>query len=153
MDHQESPSVIYCFFQCNLLIHSSILYYVCISCKLIARPEGLINFKFASFWGRWRIIIFHRSSCLHCSSVSKEPACSVGELRSIPGLGRSPGEEMATHSSILAWKSPWTEEPGRLHSITRVRHDLPTKPPAHHFNFWQWVIVSLFSTCVSNNFY
>ena len=33
-------------------------------------------------------------------------------------------EEMATHSSILAWKIPWTEEPGRLQSIglQRVRH-------------------------------
>ena len=32
----------------------------------------------------------------------------------ISGLGRSPGEGMATHSSILAWRIPWTEEPGRL---------------------------------------
>ena len=34
-------------------------------------------------------------------------------------------EEMATHSSILAWGSPWTEEPGRLQSMgsQRVRHD------------------------------
>ena len=34
-------------------------------------------------------------------------------------------KEMATHSSILAWKIPWTEEPGRLQSIgsQRVRHD------------------------------
>ena len=31
---------------------------------------------------------------------------------SIPGSGRSPGEGMATHSSILAWRIPWTEEPG-----------------------------------------
>ena len=30
----------------------------------------------------------------------------------IPGSGRSPGEEMATYSSIPAWKIPWTEEPG-----------------------------------------
>ena len=32
---------------------------------------------------------------------------------------------MATHSSILAWKIPWTEEPGRLQSVgsKRVRHD------------------------------
>ena len=34
------------------------------------------------------------------------------DLGSIPGLGKSPGEEMATHSSILAWKIPWTEDPG-----------------------------------------
>ena len=34
-------------------------------------------------------------------------------------------KEIATHSSTLAWKIPWTEEPGRLQSIVsqRVRHD------------------------------
>ena len=34
-------------------------------------------------------------------------------------------KEMATHSGILAWKIPWTEEPGRLQSMgsQRVRHD------------------------------
>ena len=34
-------------------------------------------------------------------------------------------KEMATHSSTLAWKIPWTEEPGRLQSMgsQRVRHD------------------------------
>ena len=34
-------------------------------------------------------------------------------------------KEMATHSSILGWKIPWTEEPGRLQSMgmQRVRHD------------------------------
>ena len=38
-------------------------------------------------------------------------------------------DEMATHSSILAWKSPWTEKPGRLQSMRsqRVEHDLATK--------------------------
>ena len=34
-------------------------------------------------------------------------------------------QAMATHSSILAWKIPWTEEPGRLQSVgsQRLRHD------------------------------
>ena len=34
-------------------------------------------------------------------------------------------EEMATHSNVLAWRIPWTEEPGELQSIEsrRVRHD------------------------------
>ena len=34
-------------------------------------------------------------------------------------------KEMATHSSTIAWKIPWTEEPGRLQSVgsQRVRHD------------------------------
>ena len=38
-------------------------------------------------------------------------------------------KEMATHSSILAWKIPWTEEPGVLQSMgsQRVRHHLATK--------------------------
>ena len=40
----------------------------------------------------------------------------MGDLGSIPGSGRSPGEGMATHSSILAWEIPWTEEPGGLES-------------------------------------
>ena len=40
------------------------------------------------------------------------------------------GKEMATHSRILAWRIPWTEEPGRLvHGVARVRHDLATRPP------------------------
>ena len=45
----------------------------------------------------------------------------------------SPGEEMATHSSILAWEILWTEEPGVLQSIgsQRVEHDLVTKQ-LHH---------------------
>ena len=41
-------------------------------------------------------------------------------------------KEMAAHSSILAWKIPWTEEPGRLQSMgsQRVGHDLLAKQQA-----------------------
>ena len=49
-------------------------------------------------------------------SAGKESACDTGDLGSIPGLGRSPGEGMATHSNILAWRIPWTKEPGGLRS-------------------------------------
>ena len=52
-----------------------------------------------------------------CSSVGKESACNTEYPGSIPGSGRSPGEEMETHSSILAWKIPWTEELCRLQSM------------------------------------
>ena len=40
-------------------------------------------------------------------------------------------KEIATHSSILAWRIPWTEEPGRfpVRGVTRVRNNLATKPP------------------------
>ena len=47
----------------------------------------------------------------------KNPPANAGDVRdlnSIPGLGRSLEEGMATHSSILAWRIPWTEEPGGL---------------------------------------
>ena len=39
-------------------------------------------------------------------SDSKESTYNVGDLGSIPGLGRYPEEGMATHSSILAWRIP-----------------------------------------------
>ena len=47
-------------------------------------------------------------------SDGKESACHVGDPVLIPGLGRRPGEGTAAHSSILAWRIPWTEEPGGL---------------------------------------
>ena len=39
-------------------------------------------------------------------SDSKESSCNAGDLGLIPGLGRSPGGEHATHSNILAWRIP-----------------------------------------------
>ena len=49
--------------------------------------------------------------------VIKNLPANAGESRdmgSIPGQEDPLEEEMATHSSILAWKFPWTEEPGGL---------------------------------------
>ena len=45
------------------------------------------------------------------------------------------GKKMATHSSILAWRIPWTEEPGGLQSIglQRVGHNLATKQQQNYF--------------------
>ena len=55
----------------------------------------------------------------------KESACKAGDPILIPGSGRSPGGGMATHSSIIAWRIPWTEEPSRLQSMGSqgVGHD------------------------------
>ena len=60
--------------------------------------------------------------------VVENPPASVGDIRgtgSIPGLERSLEEGMATHSSIFAWRTPGTEEPGGLWSIgsQTVGHD------------------------------
>ena len=49
--------------------------------------------------------------------VGKNLPASAGDtidVGSIPGSGRSLEEEMVTHSSMLVWKIPWAEEPGRL---------------------------------------
>ena len=51
------------------------------------------------------------------SSNGKESACNVGDLGLIPGLGRSPTEGHDNSSSSLAWRIPWTEESGGLHTV------------------------------------
>ena len=66
------------------------------------------------------------------SSDGEAFACNAGDPGSILGSGISLQKEMATHSSILAWKIPWTEEHGGLHGVTRVRHNLVIKPPTPH---------------------
>ena len=71
-----------------------------------------------------------------CSSAGKESTCNAGG----PGLGKSHGESMATHSSILAWReSPWTAEPGGLQSMgsQRVGHNWATKQSTREMvNSW-----------------
>ena len=101
--------------------------------------------------------------------MGRQSACNAGNLGSILGSGKPPGEGigyplqcsvtsllaqmvknppamqetwvrslgwedpleegLATHSSVLAWRIPWTEEPGRMQSVGshRVRHDWVTK--------------------------
>ena len=61
------------------------------------------------------------------AQVVRNPPANVGEAGDAGSLGREDPlkEEMATHSSILAWRIPWTEEPGRLQSmgLQRVGHN------------------------------
>ena len=65
--------------------------------------------------------------------VVKKPPANARDIRMrVRSLGQEDplGAGMATHSSILAWEIPWTEEPGELQSIavpTESRHDLGTK--------------------------
>ena len=58
-------------------------------------------------------------------SDRQESACNAGDPGSIPGSEGPLEKEMAIHSSTLAWKIPWTEEPDRLQSMgsQRVGHD------------------------------
>ena len=64
--------------------------------------------------------------CSAVHGVTNRQAGAVGSIL----VGDDPlEEEMATHSSILAWEHPWTEEPGGLRSIAlqRVGHNLTTR--------------------------
>ena len=71
-------------------------------------------------------------------SGGKESACKAGNIghdvssRSLDPLEDPLEEKMATHSSILAWRIPWTEEPGRLQSMgsQRAGHTCVTKHKA-----------------------
>ena len=53
--------------------------------------------------------------------VVKNPPANAGDVGSIPGREDPLEKEMATHSSILAWEIPWTEQPGGLRSVGSQR--------------------------------
>ena len=76
----------------------------------------ILNFSLSANNKYWHLMGFPGGS------VS---ACNAGDEGFIPGLGRSPGEGNGNHSSIPAWKVPWTEEPGGLQSMgsQRVGHN------------------------------
>ena len=73
--------------------------------KLKTESQTMIN------WGPSVVVGFPGGS------DDKESTCNAGDLGPIPRLGRSPGGGVATHSSILAWRISWTEEPGGLQSM------------------------------------
>ena len=67
-----------------------------------------------------------------------------GKLRRYPWVGTISWEREATHSSILAWRIPWIEEPGRLQSMgsQRVGHDWAANTFTF-FLFWNYRIAAL----------
>ena len=83
---------------------------------MLSIPQALLCYDFISLSIQARICFSVPS--LIISLVLAKRAQETQETR-IRSLGQEDPleEEMATHSSILAWEIPWTEEPGRLHSI------------------------------------
>ena len=65
------------------------------------------------------------------SSVGKESACNAGDLGSIPGLGRSPGEGNGNPPQYSRLENPMDRGACQAtdNGIARVGHDLETKPP------------------------
>ena len=66
--------------------------------------------------------VFYNINILFCNcnyyhygaSLVAQTVKNAGDLGSIPGLGRPPGKGNGNHYSFLAWRIPWTEEPGKL---------------------------------------
>ena len=69
-------------------------------------------------------------------SVSEESACNAGDLGSIPGLGRSPGEGNGKplQYSCLENRMDRGAWQATFHGVARVGHDLVTKPPPIDIN-------------------
>ena len=74
----------------------------------------------------WLLYVSH-------SSVGKESTCNAGDLGWFRGLEDPLEKEMATHSSILAWEIPWTEEAGGQQSIGSQKLDT-TQGLNHHMS-------------------
>ena len=83
---------------------------------LSAYHPGSNKFNLSCVWG-----------ALPGGASGKEPACQyrldIRDSGSILGQDDPREKEMTTHSSILAWRIPWTEEPGGLQSIGSQESD------------------------------
>ena len=93
----------------------------------VSQPSPLskrLNFLYSQFCNRTKI------ASLAAQLVKNQPAMQETQVQSL-GREDSLEKKMATHSGILAWRIPWTEEPGRLQFMVsqRVGHDLVTKLP------------------------
>ena len=68
----------------------------------------------------------------------KVSACNVGDLGSIPGSGRSPGEGNGNSLQYLAWRIPWMEELGGLQSMGRKESDM-----TEQLHTSQWILCAV----------
>ena len=101
-------------------------------------------------WKSYTTCLLEKEGCFLSRWLSgKESACPCRRHKRHkfdPWVGKIPLEkEMATHASILAWKIPQTEEPGRLYSPwghKRVGFDLVIKQQLIHFLIFQKQLVS-----------
>ena len=90
-----------------------------ISIPILGPKEAFVYIlKFQQMAGTETELFHSEDQHSFCGSDTKDSACNAGDPALIPGEGNG-------YSSILAWRSPWTEEPGRLQSIglQRVGHD------------------------------
>ena len=94
-----------------------------LSLKIIVLPHSKIQV--------WKSTVFNKNMGFPGGSDGKESACNVGDLGSIPELGRSPGEGKGYPLQYSCLENP-TDRRARqatVHGVPRVRHHLATKPP------------------------
>ena len=103
-----------------------LLFIICKECKLKLSEKKRCN-PGAGGWG------------FPHSSVGKESACSAGDLGSIPGMGRSPGEGNGSPLQYSCLENPMDRGAWQatIHGVARVRHDLATKPPPPPQGCWR----------------
>ena len=82
--------------------------------------QGAQSIAITFYGGRWLLGGFPGGAS-GGKKILPAKARDVSDAGSIPGLGRFLEEYMATHSSILAQRIPWTEEPGGLQCIESHR--------------------------------
>jgi len=102
------------------------------NCKHVVHtfPFKIIDSIYVAFLCAWHyssihsLISFINQEVLVVKNL-RASAGNTGDVGSNLGLGRSPKGGHGTHSSILAWRISWTEEPGRLQSTAsrRAGHD------------------------------
>ena len=142
---------------------SCVLMYVCLFyCKntsheiypfnTLGWPKGVLRFKPECFKGCNAILLGFPGDWV----VKNPPAKWEMWVQSL-GHKDPLEKEMATHSSILAWRIPWTEEPAGLQS-KRVGHDLATKQPPQYFivNYKYYAVLQspqTYSLCSTKTFY
>ena len=125
---------------------------LCKELELASRAAG--SFRVAEWHGLeplWFMTLFcpkwtSQNRTSQVAQVVKTPPANAGDTRDkglIPGSGRSPGGGNGTPSSILVWRMPWTEEPGRLQSmqLQRVRHIWVTNTHALLVRIYHKVVI------------
>ena len=104
-----------------------------------------------------RVLALKEGLAIFQVPISKEPTCHCRrhKRQRLESLSQEDPleKEMATHYSILAWRIPWTEGPGRPQSMgsQRVTCNLVIKPPGFQYPtprisllFWNWTLIALY---------
>ena len=129
----KAPFNILCCYTVNIVIKNFLFHFSVIS---VIMPSGNCNFFFFYFFilfFNFTVLSLHFWKCFPHSSVGKESACNAGELGSILGSGRYPGEENGNPLQYSCLEIPMDRGAwwATVHGVARIGHRLVTKPPPY----------------------